>query len=218
VVLGYGCQYQEGYLFSIDDTTPTTSSMGGKVVTLIDQNSSIVWSSDTVSIWGIDDTSTIGSPSPNASSGESATLAAGQLNCDAVNDGACATNNVFVHYGAVSNAVGLCKATISGYTDWYLPSVCELGPFGSTGLNAGNYPSLTNSQTCTTGSTNIQNQLVTTSIVTNIAGSYWSSTEGSSSPQNYAWYQYFASTGSSQSFYVKDLPFFGVRCSRASTL
>ncbi len=217
VVLGYGCQYQEGYLFSIDDTTPTTSSIGGKVVTLSDLSSGIVWSSDTVSIWGIDDASTIGNPSPNASSGEPATLTTGQLNCDAVNDGACATNNVYVHYGAVSNAVGLCKATISGYTDWYLPSVCELGPFGSTGLSTGNYPSLTNSQTCTTGSTNIQNQLVTTSIVTNFSvGLYWSPTEASSGPQARAWLQFFASTGSEQGFSNKG-GLFSVRCSRALT-
>lgn len=219
VVLGYGCQYQEGYLFSIDDTTPITSSIGGKVVTLSDQSSGIVWSIDTVSIWGIDDTSTIGTPSPNTTSSQSATLATGQLNCDAVNDGACATNNVFVYYGAVSNAVGTCKLPINGYTDWYLPSVCELGPFGSTGFNTGNYPSYLNSQTCATGSTNIQNQLAGTSIVTNFnAGYYWSSTEYSGVPQFTALRQLLASNGADVQVVSGKTSSSGVRCSRGLTL
>ncbi len=219
VVLGYGCQYQEGYLFSIDDTTPTTSSIGGTVVTLGDQSSGINWSSSAVSIWGIDDASTIGSPNPNASSVYPATLTTGQLNCNAVNDGACATNNVSIYYGAAaSNAVNLCKATSNGYTDWYLPSVCELGPFGSTGVGAGNYPKLINSQACT-NTANIQNLLVTTSIVTNFnAQLYWSSTETSSSPQYSAWFQNLLSTGSAQSADNKVTASYGVRCSRALTL
>lgn len=36
-VLGYGCQYQGGYLFSIDDTTVYNQSMGGKVASLVNQ-------------------------------------------------------------------------------------------------------------------------------------------------------------------------------------
>ena len=80
VVLGYGCKYQAGYLFSIDDTTPTTNSIGGKVVALSNQNLGIQWSSviNSISIWGIDDASTIASPSPNTGSTQPATLATGQ--------------------------------------------------------------------------------------------------------------------------------------------
>lgn len=48
VVLGYGCQYQGGFLYSVDDTTnngvtgaclvpPCTNSIGGKVASLTDQ-------------------------------------------------------------------------------------------------------------------------------------------------------------------------------------
>ena len=217
VVLGYGCQYQEGYLFSIDDTTPTTRSIGGNVVALTDQNStgSIQWSANTDSIWGIDDTSTIASPSPNIGPSP----ASGLLNCNAVNDGACATNNVFFSYGVANNyAVGLCKATINGYTDWYLPSVCELGPFGSTGVGAGNYPSETTSQACTVGSTNIQNQLATTSIVTNFTAiSYWSSTEQSPDPRNLAWFQGLQTTNDFQTDLDKIFNI-GVRCVRALSL
>ena len=229
VVLGYGCQYQGGYLFSIDDTAPTTSSIGGKVVTTADQGSSVTWSPIGVfdSIWGIDDTSTSTSPSPNASSGESATLKLGQLNCNAVNDGACATTNTFVYYGTGTNyAVGLCKqalnnsgTTCSGgsncYTDWHLPSTCELGPFGSTGLNTGSYPYLFGSQSCSSGSTNIQNELVSTSIVS-LPGAYWSATEYSVDPQVIAWYQYFASSGGNQGGLNKSSGI-GVRCVRGLT-
>ncbi len=66
VVLGYGCQYQGGFLYSVDDTTnngvigtcttpPCTKSIGGKVVSLTDQaapyitapqSTSIIWSSN----------------------------------------------------------------------------------------------------------------------------------------------------------------------------
>ena len=229
VVLGYGCQYQGGYLFSIDDTAPTTSSIGGTVVATVDQGSSVQWSPGGVldSIRGIDDTSTPTSPSPNASSSEPATLKLGQLNCNAVNDGACATTNTFVYYGTGTNyAVGLCKQalnnsgiTCSGgsncYTDWHLPSTCELGPFGSTGLNTGNYPYLSGSQSCSSGSTNIQNELVSTNIV-NLSGFYWSATEYSGIPQNVAWYQFFASSGSNQNGSNKGIDI-GVRCVRGLT-
>lgn len=229
VVLGYGCQYQGGYLFSIDDTAPTTSSIGGTVVATLDQGSSVQWSPSGVfdSIWGIDDSSTPTIPSPNASSSEPATLKLGQLNCNAVNDGACATTNTFVYYGTGTNyAVGLCKqalnnsgTTCSGgsncYTDWHLPSTCELGPFGSTGLNTGNYPSLSGSQSCSSGSTNIQNELVSTSIV-NLSGDYWSATEYSVPPQFNAWAQDFASSGSYQGDVAKYIAI-GVRCVRGLT-
>lgn len=67
VVLSYGCQYQGGFLYSVDDTTnngvtgtcttaPCTKSIGGKVVSLTDQAAprilagpqatSIIWSSN----------------------------------------------------------------------------------------------------------------------------------------------------------------------------
>ncbi len=60
-VLGYGCQYQGGFLYSVDDTqgctsTPCTGSIGGKVASLVDQAApyigsgsqatSIIWSSN----------------------------------------------------------------------------------------------------------------------------------------------------------------------------
>jgi hypothetical protein len=216
-VLQYGCQYQQGYLFSIDDTLPATGSIGGKVVSLNDQSNGLNWSNDFSSVWGIDDASSMATPSPNATSAQPATLIPGQLNCDALNDGACATNNLFAFYGTAGTyAVGLCKTTIDGYSDWYLPSAGDFGPFGSTGVNTGNYPSLAGSQTDTAGSTNIQDQLASTSIVTNFAaGSYWSSTQYSDVPQDDAWTQYIQSNGSLSG--SNKAAALGVRCARALT-
>lgn len=56
VVLSYGCLYQGGFIYSIDDTTTTTSNIAGKVASLVDQAApyissgpqatSIIWSSN----------------------------------------------------------------------------------------------------------------------------------------------------------------------------
>ncbi len=90
VVLTYGCIYQGGFLFSVDDTTSDTGSMGGKVVSLVDQAapalnsgsqaSSIIWSSNGTGgasadisydqIPGIDEESTSLSASPTYSSSQ----------------------------------------------------------------------------------------------------------------------------------------------------
>jgi len=229
-VLGYGCQYQGGYLFSINDTTPTTESIGGKVVATSDQAEAypngIAWSPGGVfdSIWGIDDTSASSAPKPDASQG--ATFKMGQLNCDAVNDGACATHNIVVFYtSSTSYAAGLCRQPLTGssddcseaacYTDWYLPSNCDLGPFGSTGTTGGSYYSFTLSKTCISGSTNIQQQLVEGAGIS-LAGFYSSSTEYSEPPSDSAWVQNFDSSGGFQDDSPKSNAN-GVRCVRDLT-
>ena len=225
VVLGFGCQYQSGYLFAIDDTTPATSSIGGQVAATTDQATTDWSESVTDSIWGIDDASTVASPSPNASSGQQATLQVGQLNCDAINDGACATNNIAVFYSSVttptaSYAFSQCKQTISSLTDWYLPSTCELGPFGTTEQSISDYPYVVSSPACISTTMNIQNQLAEKSIGGfSDSSKYWSSTEYSNNPRIYAWFQNLASSGGDlQSFGGKAFADFGVRCVRALTL
>jgi len=217
VVLGYGCQYQDGYVYSVNDTTPINSSIGGAVATLNDQGSSIAWDNNINGngIWGIDDASTVSAPSP-----ANVSLLTGQLNCDAVNDGACATNNIITYYPLPNSvAVGLCKAPISGHVDWYLPAVCELGPFGSSGVNVQPYPRLSKSKACIINSTNMQNQLAASRIVTNFTpGLYWSATEYSVNATKYAWYQNI-SVGSIglQNFDLKS-DTLRVRCARSLTL
>lgn len=164
VILGYGCIYQEGYIYAIDDTTPNTGSIGGTVTALTSQSSTgTIWSSDNmgaydygVSIWGIDEMSTTSSPSPNASSVEPATLVPGQANCNGGTDGACAMTNIIAYYSPPTTtpainlayyAAGVCgQYTIDSagnspcnsstcYSNWYLPAIFELGCNGLSGMS-----------------------------------------------------------------------------------
>lgn len=167
-VVKYGCQYQGGYLFNIDDSTPPTGSVGGKVLTAVDQSTTSTWSLNGAftSIWGIDETSTTASPSPNATTPSApATLIPGQLNCNGGADGACGSNNILTFYGtSASYAPGICLQTLdnagtpctssaspnSCYADWYLPAICEWGAFNPNfGTDAG----------CGTNTSNIANNL-----------------------------------------------------------
>ncbi|WP_028389203.1 hypothetical protein [Legionella fairfieldensis] len=90
------------------------------------------------------------------------------------------------------------------YTNWYLPAICELGPYGVI---------------CTSGSTNIQQQLFENTLIPSTtlglvdAGYYWSSTELSGLPQGIAWYEYFSTSSSTRSGVSKN-SLLGVRCSR----
>jgi hypothetical protein len=236
VILGYGCLYQGGYIYSIDDTTPNTSSIGGKVVTTNDQvnGHTETWSpgGDSTSIWGIDPTSTIAAPSPNSTSPSVATLVQGQLNCNAENDGACATNNVVVYYsGAALNtyAAGICRQQIdeSGatpcttgacYQDWYLPAVCDFGPYGSTGYNSGNYPYYGGTYQPCASSQSIATNLDMTGIVY-FGNVYWSSTEDYDSSTIGAWVQVLMSSADSQARdYKNSANDNGIRCVRDLTL
>ena len=112
-------------------------------------------------------------------------------------------------------AAGRCTATISGYSDWYLPALCEMGPASNT-------------SGCNSSTQNIVNQLPglvgdpragtpSTSCpyaVNCLAGYYWSSTE-TSAAQSFAWNQYFASGGGSTQGNSNKNVRLGVRCSRA---
>ena len=42
-ILTYGSVYQSGYVFSVDDTTLNTTSIGGKLAALLDQSTNIAW-------------------------------------------------------------------------------------------------------------------------------------------------------------------------------
>ncbi|MGL6029299.1 MAG: hypothetical protein ACRC0M_05905 [Legionella sp.] len=224
VVLGYGCIYQGGYVFAFDDTTPSSGSVGGKVVTTSDQAAAapngIIWSSNGTSggssnavydsIYGISETSTTSSANPSGGQ------VSGQTACNGATDGSCDTNNIYLYYqnnatNAPINlsyyAAGLCKQTISTYSDWYLPAICEMG-YGSSACGTSGAPTLQN----------IQSSLIDSSGLSAPTGDYWSSTEGSSIPQARAWGEYFASGGGGVQYNVSKGSQLGVRCSRALTL
>ncbi len=222
IILSYGCIYQGGYIYAFDDTTPETGSVGGKVATTTNQAlphpQGLIWSSNGSGgqavnvvydpIYGISETSTPSSPNP--SSGQ----VSGQTACNGITDGSCNTNNIYVYYqnnatNAPINlsyyAAGLCKQTINSYSDWYLPALCEMG-YGQCGSIAN--PTMQN----------MQSNLVTFNGLNLLAGYYWSSTEleDSIDPDGFAWYQFFATSGSLQNKYGKFM-LLGVRCSRILT-
>lgn len=201
-VLDFGSMYQSGYVFAFDDTTPATGSVGGKVVALADASPGLIWSSNgnggaavdvaTHVIPGIDETST---PALGI--------------CNGGTDGACNTNEITTFYTGVNTAyyaAGACRATMSGYSDWFLPSVCELGGDAFAG--------------CGVGVDSIQGNLVNNYplLVAHLPPvTYWSSTPYSGAPSTQAWSHHFAAGGadfSGQS--VKD-SLFPVRCVRRLT-
>jgi hypothetical protein len=209
-VVTYGSQYQSGYLYAIDDSTPVTESIGGSVASLTDNSAGIIWSSDAEgdvvydNIPGIYADSTYISPT----------------SCLGNADGSCNTGLILAYYPTINPllyAAGICSALpTEGYTSWYLPAICELnantestGPV-CTGAEASmqvNLPDLLLSS-CV----NMDNHC--------LAGTYWSSTESDSrsvatSPQYNAWSQSFADPTSSQSVISKGSDMTKVRCSRA---
>ena len=202
-ILGYGCLYQGGYVFAIDDTTPATGSIAGKVAAVTDQApaypNGVMWSSngtpgqpDFFDIPGIDETST--------------------TPCIGAIDGTCNTLQIVTQYSPASAfppslyAAGLCLGTMSGYSDWYLPAVCEMGFDGAgvsgSGCGSSSSPLVQNMQSNLTGLSNVP------------SGYYWSSTEYSADPAGSAWVQDFTPGGSFPSYPGKD-NLVGVRCVRA---
>lgn len=222
VVLGYGCIYQSGYVYAFDDTTAATGSVGGKVVTTTDQANAIIWSSNSsgtydggIPIYGISELSTTSLADP--SSGQ----VSGQTACNGATDGSCNTNNIYIYYqtvaaGAPINlsyyAAGLCKQTINSLSDWYLPAICEMGyDAAGGGTGCGTPPGTPTLQ-------NMQSNLVDLNNLNLLSGGYWSSTEGSPFPTDFAWLQSFASGGTSNQSDPSKGSAIGVRCSRALTI
>ena len=216
VILGYGCIMQGGYIYAFDDTTSASTSVGGKAATTSNQSSGIIWASNgsggtsNIAIYGISETSTTSSPNP--SSGQ----VTGQTACNGNIDGSCDSNNIYVYYQTTATnnpintslyATGLCKATISGFSNWYLPAICEMGYGTSASCGTSGTPTLQN----------MQSNLVDTLSL--LSGDYWCSTEYSGFPTTIAWFQFFASGGGSKQNYAnKNFSTFAVRCSRALTL
>ena len=250
-VLGYGCQYQGGFIYSVDDTTPNTGSIGGKVASLIDLArpslhasspvASIIWGSNGngsvgadvnyTAILGTDETSTTLAPSPTIPAYPGGTPAF--THCNGSSDGSCNSSNILSYYNAnrvaggsaptplTDYAAGLCTATINNYSDWYLPSICEMDTvFGTVTCPAGtqswvvNLSFLIGDPVSLTPSTSCSPPSGTSCL----AGYYWSSTEYSFGPALSEWFEYFATSGGSYQGSSNKAGLQGVRCSRALTL
>jgi len=196
-ILTTGNIYQQGYIYSIDDTTPATGSVGGATVSLVDNNRGIQWYNGDNII----------------------------TNADSVTDGAANTIKINNAQGTGNYAAAFCasyQVDIFGntpcqsgnicYSNWYLPAICELGPD-------------TNLSGCAATTPNIVENLVNHAIggFSNTSN-YWSSTEFNITPSAFAWYQFIGDgsngSGPSASFHGvgnKYVDFFAIRCARAMT-
>ncbi|MEO7386538.1 MAG: DUF1566 domain-containing protein, partial [Gammaproteobacteria bacterium] len=98
-------------------------------------------------------------------------------------------------------------AVIDGYSDWYLPAVCEMGYGTQAGCGDAGSPALAN----------MRANLLESGNVGNLAGSYWTSTQVAADPAVSAWSSYYESGG--PSILIDDPKGFpmGVRCVRALT-
>ncbi|MFI4919604.1 MAG: hypothetical protein ACHP65_08615, partial [Legionellales bacterium] len=136
VILSYGCIYQGGFVFSVDDAyadAPIDGSMGGKVVALSDQAAQtpgVIWSSN-------GNSGTSADAQNDDIPGISITSTTPSDTCNGATDGFCNTNVITSFYMPTTSypltyyAAGVCKATIAGYSDWYLPAICEMNEAAS---------------------------------------------------------------------------------------
>ena len=165
-VLAYACQYQGGFIYSIDDTTPDTGSIGGNVVSLIDQVA----------------------PRPKM------------------------TWTAIQSWAAYS---GICSLRLNGYSDWRLPSICEMDAIYNDYKSCpSRAQSMSSSLSILIGSPKQPCVFGKHCLV----GTYWSSTEEyvpSLNAMDTAWGVNFDSRdGSNQVLARKDYQF-GIRCSRS---
>ena len=206
-ILSYGSEYQSSYVFSIDDTTATDGSVGGKGAALENQAApwpfGIIWASNG------DYTCTRDPGNTNAFSpctsyafllGINETSTNPPDNCNGNIEGVCDSNVILDSFGAFNDpptieldkyAAGLCETyAAGGYGDWSLPSICELGYYAPA-------PStLTINSDCgNKASAAIQNMLSNLHDLGygNLLGIFWSSTQYSTDDGTYnnAWAQYY---------------------------
>lgn len=193
VVLTYGCIYQKGFVYDIDDTTSASNSIAGKIAALTNNSSGIQWSN------GVDKTT--GASDWNYGSINTAAIIRAQGN------GSYAAKTC-ANYSVDSSGNSPC-ATNECYSSWYLPAICQMGAPGGHASCTGTPNMITNLPLLT--SSNCSGSMC-------LSGNFWSSTEFSSKPlsDRYAWYEEFSSAGGLQDIYPKNTSF-AVRCSRDLT-
>lgn len=215
-VIGYGCQYQGGFVFAVNDTTAITGSIGGKVASLENQQpaepNGIVWDADPTcstppfqcirqtNAWdyryGQNLAQVLGSSNPN-NSGTNGPGNTWQIS-NVLNGTGGNTNN------PANYAAGVCISytDAENHNDWYLPALCDMGTGGCAAelqiQNIENNLNLLLGNSCAF-SPNC------------LAGVYWSSTEVPEAPQSTAWSHSFSNRH--QDYRIKFIHA-GVRCIR----
>lgn len=176
LVLGHGCVYQGGYVFSVDDTTSNTGSIGGKVAALTDEpGPTYLWSG------GYNDTA-----------------------ANSLLDGLSNTNALATPVNQYPAAQSCLNKSDQGFTDWYLPAICELGRYVGINTNAG----------CGSNRPNLYTTLYLKSLGGLANVKYWSSSEYTGNAIYSAWVQYF---GWGDQYYDGKTLSNYVRCIRAFT-
>ena len=157
-VVTFGSIYQGGYIFAIDDTTDSGSSIGGSIVAL-DDNGTVAW-------------------------GTQGTV----TNASSLTDGATNTATIISTLGNGTYAAALCSGfsiddsgnspCSSGtcYSSWYLPSICEMSNNASDANCATGTPNIFDNVGFLIGGC-VGSECL-------IGKTYWSSTENSGNPGN----------------------------------
>jgi hypothetical protein len=210
IILNYGCVYEGGYVFSIDDQYSNyhkNMSVGGKVVQTDNEAYSMAWDSSIGCITEPYDKCTI-THADNIENGAYYLPAAPQVD---VNGNSYRIVNT-LPINLLDYAAGLCRQNIAGYSDWYLPAICEWGYYTPNSLtDPGCGPNTAPHMQ------NILSNLVDNGNIGNLWGMYWSSTENSNSPNLYAWFQYVVHGGYSFQSGSEKSSQMNVRCVRALT-
>ncbi|MDP1783592.1 MAG: hypothetical protein Q8K14_17880 [Hydrogenophaga sp.] len=163
-VLTHGSVHEGGHVFALDDATPLTHSVGGKVLATAEV-ASAHWSPSLDAVVGVDDDST-----------------AAQGGCDAAADGRCNTQRILAQYptGSRDFAAALCAdSRHGGFDGWYLPAVCELTYSAGAG-------GLCGTQAAPRVPDNVRSRLHDGDRVGSFGLAYWSSTQSSQSPADHA--------------------------------
>lgn len=208
VILSYGCIYQGGYVFSINDKYaeyPENTSVGGKIISTSDLTYNIGWDSSIACITEPYNNCTV-TDATNTHNGNY--YFPGKDRIDPKGNTYRIINQL--QLDPINYAAGVCRQNMMGYSDWYLPAICEWGYYTPNSLiNPGcgdiSDPSMQN----------ILSNLVDNGNIGNLWGMYWSSTEDIYTPNMYAWFQYLVGGGGSFQSAASKAGLMNVRCARA---
>jgi hypothetical protein len=207
-VLSYGCIYQEGYVYSVDDSTANTGSVGGNVVNRNDDTTNQVnlpWDSSTNCVNTGNCTDVLSAANTLNGSGNTAAIVAlltGKQGVTAMNYAAGYCNAYTIDSAGTNPCANPSSPTC--YKSWYSPAICEVGPSGLAGSGAG--------ASCSSRTQNLYSELFLNGLGQFASDFYWSSTRSSAVV---AWYQDFGGGGQySDSGKFSNI---GVRCVRAIT-